>query len=176
MWFSKYCTCKRSQFIGFCWVSRGRLFETPWSAAHQVSPSSTMSWSLLKLMSVESVSHATFLFSVVPFSCLQSFTASGSLPISWLFKSGGQSGFSISPSNAYSGVILFRIDRFDLLAVQGTIKNLLQHHSLKASILQHSAFFKVQLSHLYKTMGKTIGLTIQTFVGKVISLLLNMIV
>ena len=79
--------------------------------------------------------------------------------------------FSISPSNEYSGLIFFRIDWFDLLAVQGTLKSLLQHHDSKASILWHSAFFMIQLSHLYTIIGKTIALTIWTFVGKVISLL-----
>ena len=83
--------------------------------------------------------------------------------------------FSISPSNEYSGIIYFRIDWFDLLAVQGTIKSLLEHHSLKASILQCSAFFIVQLSHPYITTGKIIALTIQTFVSKVMSLFLNML-
>ena len=83
--------------------------------------------------------------------------------------------FSISPSNEYSGLIPFRIDWFDLLAVQGALKSLLQHHSLKASILRHSTFFRVQLAHLYTTTGKTIFLTIQTFVGKVMSLLFNML-
>ena len=89
-------------------------------------------------------------------------------PKCWSFK------FSISPSNEYSGLISFRIDWFDLLAVQGTLKSLLQYHSSKASIFQCSAFFIVQLSHLYMTTGKTIALTRQTFVGKVISLLFNM--
>ena len=83
--------------------------------------------------------------------------------------------FSISPSNEHPGLISFRMDRFDLLAVQGTLKSLLQHHTSKASILQHSAFFKVQLSHPYMTTGKTIALTRRTFVGKVMSLLLNML-
>ena len=83
--------------------------------------------------------------------------------------------FSISPSNDYSQLISFRIDWLDLLAVQGTLKSLLQHHSSKASILQHSAFFMVQLSHSYMTTGKTIALTIGTFVGKVMSLLFNML-
>ena len=83
--------------------------------------------------------------------------------------------FSISPSNEYSGLISFRIDWLDLLAVQGTLKSLLQHHSSKASILRHSAFFTVQLSHPYMTTGKTIALTRQTFVGKVMSLLFNML-
>ena len=83
--------------------------------------------------------------------------------------------FSISPSNEHPGLISFRIDWLDLLAVQGTLKSLLQHHSSKASILRHSAFFTVQLSHLYMTTGKTIALTRRTFVGKVMSLLLNML-
>ena len=83
--------------------------------------------------------------------------------------------FSISPSNEYSGLISFRMDWLDLLAFQGTLRSLLQHHSSKASILQHSAFFIVQLSHPYMTTGKTIALTRQTFVGKVLSLLFNML-
>src|SRR5574340_39928 len=90
-------------------------------------------------------------------------------PKDWSFS------FSISPSNEYSGLISFRIDWFDLLAVQGTLKSLLQHHNSKASILQPSAFFTVQLSHPYMTTGKTIALTRWTFVGKVMSLLLNML-
>ena len=83
--------------------------------------------------------------------------------------------FSISPSNEYSGLISFRIDRFDLLAVQRTLKSLLQHHNSKASILQYSTFFMVKLSHLYMTTEKTIALTIQTFVGKVMSLVFTML-
>ena len=113
--------------------------------------------------------------SVVPFSsCPQSFPASGSFPVSQLFASGDQSigvfSFNISPSNEHPGLISFRMDWLDLLAVQGTLKSLLQHHSSKASILQRSAFFIVELSHLYMTTGKTIALTRQTFVGKVMSL------
>ena len=83
--------------------------------------------------------------------------------------------FSISPSNEYSGLISFRIDWFDLCAVQGTLESLLQHHSSKASVFQHSTFFMVQVSHPYMTTGKTIALTIRTFVGKVMSLLFNML-
>ena len=112
------------------------------------------------------------------FSRLQSFPTSGSLPISQFFASGGQSigsfSFSISPSKEHPGLI-FRMDWLDLRAVQGTLKSLLQHHSSKASVLQHSAFFTVQLLHPYMTTGKTIALTRQTFVGKVMSLLLNML-
>ena len=119
--------------------------------------------------------------SVIPFSsCLQTFPASGSFfsnesvlcirwPKYWSFS------FSVSPSKECSGLIPFRIDWFDLLAVQGTLKSLLQHHSSKASILQCSAFFIVQLSHPCMTTGKTIALTIRTFVGKVMSLLFNML-
>jgi len=96
--------------------------------------------------------------------------------VSQLFALGGQRiGASASASSEYSGLISFSIDWFDLLAVQGTLRSLLQHHSLKASILRHSAFFMVQLSHSYMTTGKTIALTIWTFVGKVISLLFNML-
>ena len=118
--------------------------------------------------------------SVIPFSsCLQSFPASGSFPMSQVFASGGQSiGISaskISPSNEHPGLISFRMDLLDLLAVQGTFKSLLQHHSSKASILWHSAFFIVQLSHPYMTTGKTIALTRRTFVGKVMSLLFNIL-
>ena len=99
--------------------------------------------------------HSTISFSVTPFSCPQFFPASGSFPMSQLFASGGQStGASASVSNEYSRLISFRIDWLDLLAVQGTLKSLLQHHSLKASILRHSAFFAVQLSHLYVTTEK----------------------
>ena len=107
----------------------------------------------------------------------QSFPASGSFPMSWLFASGGQKywwfSFSISPSDEYSGLISFRIDWFDLLALQGTLKSLLQHHNLKALILWHSAFFMVLLLYLYITIGKPIALTIWTFVSKVMLLLFN---
>ena len=119
--------------------------------------------------------------SVVPFSsCPQSLPASGSFPISQLFTWGGQSTgvsalASIIPSKEHPGLISFRMDWLDLLAVQETLKSLLQHHNSKASILRHSAFFKVQLSHPYMTTGKTIALTRRTFVGKVMSLLLNML-
>ena len=123
--------------------------------------------------------HPTISFSVIPFfTCLQSFPASRSFLMNQLFISGGQSigfNFSISPSNEYSGLISFRIDWFDLLAFQGTLKRLLQHHSSKASILQHSAFFVVQVSHPYMTTVKTTALTRWTFVGKVMSLLFNML-
>ena len=122
--------------------------------------------------------NTTISSSVVPSSsCPQSFPASGSFPMSQFFASSGQStevSTSVSPSNEYSGLISLGIDWFDL-AVQGAFKSLLQPHSLKTSVLQHSAFFMVNLSHPYMITGKTIALTIQTFVGKVISLLFNML-
>ena len=151
---------------------------TPWTAARQASLSITNSRSLLKLMSIKKVMPSNISSSVIPFSsCLQSFPASESFPMSRFFASGGQStgfSFSISPSNEHSGLISFRMDWLDLLAVQRTFKSLLQHHSSKASFLQCSAFFIVQLSHPYTTIGKTIALTRQTFVGKVMSLLFNL--
>ena len=123
--------------------------------------------------------HLTISSSVVPFSsCLQSlpalvFSSESFLHIRW--PKYWSFSFSISPSNEYSGLISFRIDWLDLLAVQGTLKSFLQHHSLKASIIQCSGFFMFQLSHPYMTTGKTIALTRQTFVGKVMSLLFNML-
>ena len=124
--------------------------------------------------------HPNISSSVVPFSSrLQTFPTSGSFQMSQLFTSGGQSigdfSFSISPSNEYSGLISFRMDWLDLLTVQGTLKSLLQHHSSKASVLWCSAFFTVQLSHPYMTTGKTIALTRWMFVGKVMSLLFNVL-
>ena len=125
--------------------------------------------------------HPTISSSVVPFSsCLQSFPASGSSQVSQLSHQVAkvlefQLHWSISASNQYSGLISFRIDWFDLLAVQETLKSLLQHHSSKASIFWRSAFFIIQLSHACMTTGKTITLTRQTFVGKVMSLLFNML-
>ena len=123
--------------------------------------------------------HLTISSSVIPFSSsLQSSPASGSFPMSQLFTLGGQSwsfSFSISPSNEYSGLMSFGIDWFDLFAVQGTLKCLLQQHSLKASFLWSSASFMDQLSHPYMTTEKTIALTIYTFVGKTTSLLFNML-
>ena len=140
-------------------------------------PCLTDSQSLLKLMSFQLAMPFTISCSVIPFSYLQSFPASGSFPMShssnqvakyWSFS------FSISPANEYSGLISLRIDWFDLLAVQGTLKSLLQRHSSNASILWFSGFFMVKLSHPYMTTGKTIALTRLTFVGKVM-MLLNML-
>ena len=130
-------------------------------------------------MSIESVMLSNHLILCCPLSsCPQSFPASGSFQMSQLFASGGQYwsfSFNISPSSEHPGLISFRLDWLDLLAVQGTLKSLLQHHSSKASILPHSAFFTVQLSHPYMTTGKTIALTRWTIVDKVMSLLLNML-
>ena len=141
-------------------LSRVRLCATPWIAARQASLSITNSQSLLKLMSVKLVMPSAISFSVVPLpSCPQSLPASESFPMSQLFAWGGQSTggftFSISPSNEHPGLISFRMDWLDLLAVQGTLKNLLQHRSQKASIFRRSAFFTVQLSYPYMTTGKS---------------------
>ena len=154
-----------------------QVFGTHWTAARQTSLSLTVSWSLLRLMSIESVTpsnhfilcHALLLPSIFP--RIRVFSNGLALHISW--PKYWSFSFSISPSNEYPGLISFRMDWLDLLAVQGTLKSLLQQHNTKASILWHSAFFIVQLSHLYMTTGKTIALTRWTFVGKVMSLLLN---
>ena len=146
--------------------------------ACQASLSITNSRSLLKLMSIESVMPSNHLILCRPllflpsiFPSIRVFSNESALHIRW--PKYWSFSFSISPSNEYSGLISFRMDRLDLLAVQGTLKNLLQHHSSKASILWRSAFFIVQLSHPYMTTGKTIALTRRTFVGKVMSLLFN---
>ena len=148
---------------------------TPWTAARQASPSVTNSESLFKLMSIDLVIPSNHLILCRPlllppsiFPRVRVFQMSQFLPSC-------VHSFSISPSNEYSGLISFRMDWLDLLAVQGTLKSLLQHHSSKASILQRLAFFIVQLSHPYMTTGKTIALTRGTFVGKVMSLLSNML-
>ena len=164
----------------FSSVARVRLFATPWIAACQASLSINNSRSSLKLMSFESVmpsSHLIlcrplFLLPPIP-SRIRVFSNELTLHMRWLKY--WSFSFSISPSNEHPGLISFRMDWLNLLAVQGTLKSLLQHHSSKASILQGSAFFIVQLSHPYMTTGKTIGLTRWTFVGKVISLLFNML-
>ena len=139
----------------------------------------TISQNLLKLMSVELVMPSNYLILCHPlllrpsvFPSIRVFSNVLALLIRW--PKHWSFGFSISPSNEYSGLISFRIDWSDHLAVQGTLKSLLQHHSLKTSTLRCSAFFMVQLSHPYMTTGKTIIVTRRTFVGKVISLLLNM--
>ena len=137
-----------------------RLFACPWTAAHQAPLSCTVSWSLLIFMSIELVMLSNHLILCHPLSCLRSFPASGAFSMSLLpMRWPKYWSFSISPSNDYSGLVSFRIDRLDLLAVQGTRKSLLQHHSSKALILWHSVFYMVQLSHPYMTSGKTIALT-----------------
>ena len=162
--------------VQFSHSSRVRLLATPWTAGRQASLSITNSWSLLKLMSIESMMPFNHLILCRPLLLLPSIVPSIGVfsselvlhirwPKYWSFS------FSISPSNEYSGLISFRMDWLDLLAVQGTLKSLLQHPSSKASILLHSAFFIVQLLHPYMTTGKTIALTRRTFVGKVMSLL-----
>ena len=150
----------------------------PWTTARQSSLSFTISWSSLKLMSIESVMPSNHLILCHPllllpsiFPSIRVFSDVSALHIRW--PKDWSFSFSINPSNEYSGLISFRIDWFDLLAVQRTHKSLLQHHNLKASILWCSAFFMVQLSHLYMTTGKTIALTMWTFVGKVKSLLFS---
>ena len=154
------------------------IFVTPWPAALQASLSITNSWSLLKLTSIKSVMPSNHLILCCPLLLLPSvfpsmgvFSNESALHIRW--PKYWSFSCSLSVSNEYSVLISFRIDWFDLLVVQGTLKSLLKHHSSKASILQRSAFFTVQLSHPYMTTGKTIALTRQTFVGKVISLLFN---
>ena len=155
-------------------------FATPWTAAHQASLSITNFQSLLKLISIESVMPSNHLILCRPllllpsiFPSIRVFSNESVLHIRWTKY--WSFSFSISPSNEYSGLISFRIDWFYLLAVQGTLKSPLQHHSSKASILWPTAFFIVQLSHSYMTTGKTTALTRWAFVGKVMSLLLNML-
>ena len=155
------------------------LFATPWTAACQASLSITNSQSLLKLMSIELVITSDHLIScyllLLPsiFPSVRVFSNESALHIRWLKY--WSFSFSISPSNEYSGLISFSMDWLDLLAVQGTLKSLLQHHSSKASILWCSAFFIVQLLHPHMTTGKTIALTRWIFAGKVMSLLFNML-
>ena len=157
-----------------------QLFVTPWTAAYQASLPFTTSQSLHKLMSIESVMLSNHLILCHPlpllpsvFPCIRVFSNESGLCIRW--PKYWSFSFSISPSNECSELISFRIDWFDLLAVQGTLTSLLQYHSWKASILWCSAFFMVQLSHLYMTTGKTVTLTVQTFVSKVMSLLFNIL-
>ena len=160
-------------------LSRDWLFVTPWTAACQAALSITNSQSFLKYMSIEKVMPSNHLILCHPllllpsiFPSIKVFSNESVLHIMW--PKYWSFSFSISPSSEYSGLISF-IDWFALLAVQGILQRLLQHHSSKASILRHSAFFIVQLSHPYVTTDKTIALTRWTFVGKVMSLLFNML-
>ena len=160
-------------------LSHVQLSASPWTAARQDSLSITNSQSLPKPMSIELVMPSSHLILCRPLllppipPSIRVFSNESALrirsPKYWSFS------FNISPSNEHPGLISFRMDWLDLLAVQGTLKSLIQHHSSKASILQCSAFFIVQLSHPYMTTGKTIALTRWTFVDKVISLLFNML-
>ena len=161
-------------------LNRARLSVTPWTAACQASLSINNPQSLLKLLCIESVMPSNHLILCHPlllplsiFPSVRVFSSESVLhnrwPKYWSFS------FSISPSNEYSGLISFRMDLLDLLAVHGTLKSFLQYHSSKVSILQCSAFFIVQRSHPLMTTGKTIALTRRTFVGKVISLLFNIL-
>ena len=168
------------QFSSVQSLSHVRLFATPGTSAHQASLSITTSRSLPKLMSIDSVMPSNHLILCTPllllpliFPSISVFSNESALRIRW--PKYWSFSFNISPSNKHPGLISFRMDWLDLLAVQGTLKSFLQHHSSKASILWHSAFFTVQLSHPYMTTGKTIALTRQTFVGKEMSLLLNML-
>ena len=162
------------QFSSVQSLSRVRLFVTPWIAASQASLSITISPSSLRLTSIESVMPSSHPILGRPFLLLppippsiRVFSNESTLlmrwPKNWSFS------FCIIPSKEIPGLISFKMDRLDLLAVEGTLKSLLQHHSSKASILRHSAFFSVQLSHPYMTTGKTIALTRQTLVSKVVS-------
>ena len=161
-------------------VAQSCLFATPWTAARQASLSITDSWSLLKLMSIESVMPSNHLILCRPLLLLppippsiRVFSNESTLRIRW--PKHWSFSFIISPSNEHPGWISFRMDWLDLLAVQGTLQSLLQHYSSKASILPRSAFFTVRLSHPYMTTGKTTALTRWTVVGKVMSLLFNML-
>ena len=152
----------------------------PTAAACQASPSITNSWSLFKLIFIKSVMPSNYLIPCCPlfhlpsiFPSIRVFSNESVLHIRW--PEYWSFSFSINLSNEYSGLISFRIDWFDLLAIKGTLKSLLHHHSSKASVLQHSTFFMALLSNPYKTTGKTIALARRTFTGKVMSLLFNML-
>ena len=171
-------TVTNRQFSSAQSLSRVELFATPWTAARQASLSITNSWSLIKLMPIQSVMPSSHLILCCPLlllpriaTSIRVFSNESTLHIRWLKY--WSFSFNISPSNEHPRLISFRMDCLDLLAVQGTLKSLLQHHSSKASILRRSAFFTVQLSHPYMTTGKTIALTRHTFVGKVMFLVLN---
>ena len=162
------------QFSSVQSLSHTQIFVTPWTAAHQASLSVNNTQSLLKLMSIKSVMPSNHLILCHPllllpsiFPSIRVFSNESVLCIRW--PKCWSFSFSLSPSNEYSGLVSFRTDKFDLLAVQGTLKSLLQHHSSKASVLWLSAFFMVQLSHPYMTTGKTIALTVWTFASKAMS-------
>ena len=173
-------THRSVQFSSVQSLSHVWLFVSPWTAAGQTSLSTTNSWSLPKLTSIESVMPSSHLILCHPhlllprfFPSIRIFSNESALHIRW--PNYWSFSFNISLSNEHPGLISFRMDWLDLLTVQGTLKSLLQHHSSKASILLCSAFSVFQLSHPYMTTGKTISLTKQTFADKVISLLFNML-
>ena len=175
-----YAHTQNYQFSSVQSLSRVRLFATPWIAARQASLFITISWSSLRLMSIESVMPSSHLILGRPLLLLppippriRVFSNESTLPMRW--PKYWSFIFSIISSKEISGLISFRMDLLDLLAVQGTLKSLLQRYSSKASILRHSVFFTVQLSHPYMTTGKTIALTRRNLVGKVMSLLLNIL-
>ena len=154
----------QGRFVAVQLLTGVPFFATPWTAAHQASLSITNSWSSLKLMSIESVMPSNHLIFCHPdlllssiFPSIRVFSNKSVLHIRW--PKYWNFSFSISPSNEHPGLISFRMRWLDLLAVQGTLKSLLQHHNSKASILQHSVFFTAQFSHPYMTTGKTIALT-----------------
>ena len=168
-------TADVTQFSSVKSLSHVQLFETPWIAARQASVFITISRSSLRLMSIESMMPSSHLILGHPFLLLPPippsitvFSNESTLRVRW--PKYWSFSFSIIPSKEIPGLISFRMDWLDLLAVQGTLKSLLQQHSSKASILQRSAFFTVQLSHPYMTTGKTIALTSPTLVGKIMSL------
>ena len=171
---------RKTEFSSVQSLSHVQLFATPWTAARQASLAITNSHSLFKLMSVKSVMPSNHLILCHPlhlqpsiFPSIRVFSDESVLCIRW--PKYWSFSFSITPSNGQSWLISFRINWLDLLAVQGTPKSFLEHHSSKASILQRSAFFIVQLSHPSMTTGKTIALARWTFVGKVVSLFFNML-
>ena len=161
-------------------LSHVRPFAAPWTSTHKASLSITNYWSLLKLMSIKLVMPSNHLILCHPllllpstFPSIKVFSSESVLRIRW--PQYWSFSFSISPSSDHPGLISFRMDWLDLLAVQGTLKSLLQHHSSEALILWHLTFFIVQLSHPYMTTGKTVALARQTIVGKVMSLFFNML-
>ena len=179
-WPCRVIPFSRHQFSSVQLLCHVQLLATPWTATHQASLSIANSRSLLKLVSIKSVMPSNHLILcrsllLLPsiFPSIRVFSRESVLCIRW--PEYWSFSFSIGRSNEHPGLISFRMDWLDLLAVQGTPKSLLQHHSLKASILQRSAFFTVQLSHPYMTTGKTMALTRWIFVGKVLSLLFSML-
>ena len=178
-WKEEFLCCQYLLAVVVQSLGRVRLFVTPWAAGRLTSLSFNISWSLSKLMSIELMMPSNHLILCCSLLLLPSLSQHQSL-FQWVSSSHQVAkywsfSFNISPSNKHLGLISIRMDWLVLLAVQGTLKSLLQYHSSKASILQCSAFFIVQLSHLYMTTEKTIALTRQTFVDKVMSLLFNML-